>query len=86
MQKDKKIIVYNAIAKTIKRLRGNKSQYVLSGEYDIPQSVLSKLEQGTKDPQLTTLLKLAGAFDLSFPQFASELEKDLPENFTMLDD
>ena len=52
-------------------------------EYDIPSSVLSDLERGVKDPQLTTLFKLAGAFGLSISQFMKEMEKELPQNFSV---
>ena len=83
MQDVKKKIIYSAIAKTVKRLRGEKSQFMLGAEYDIPSSVLSDLERAVKDPQLTTLFKLAGAFGLSISDFMKELEKELPKNFTV---
>ena len=83
MQDVKKQIIYSAIARTVKRLRGSKSQFMLGAEYDIPSSVLSDLERGVKDPQLTTLFKLSGAFGLSISQFMKELEKELPQNFSV---
>ena len=86
MQDIKKKIIYSAIGKTVKRLRGAKSQFMLGAEYDIPSSVLSDLERGVKDPQLTTLFKIAGAFDLSISEFMEELEKELPENFSVDDE
>lgn len=86
MQEAKKKIIFNAIAKTVKRLRGKKSQFMLGAEFDIPSSVLSDLERSVKDPQLTTLFKLAGAFDLSISQFMEELEKELPENFSVCEE
>lgn len=86
MQGAKKKIILNAIAKTVKRLRGPKSQFMLGAEFDIPSSVLSDLERAVKDPQLTTLFKLAGAFGLSISQFMAELEKELPENFSVCDE
>jgi len=86
MQDLKKKIIFMAIAKTVKRLRGKKSQFMLGAEYDIPSSVLSDLERAVKDPQLTTLFKLAGAFGLSISAFMSELEKELPENFSVCEE
>ncbi len=83
MQDVKKKIIFEAIAKTIKRLRGNKSQFMLGAEYDIPSSVLSDLERAVKDPQLTTLFKLSEAFGLSISEFMQELEKELPKNFSV---
>lgn len=86
MQYAKKKIIFNAVAKTVKRLRGKKSQFMLGAEFDIPSSVLSDLERAVKDPQLTTLFKLASAFDMSISQFMQELEKDLPERFSVCDE
>lgn len=86
MQESKKQIVYNAIARTVKRLRGKKSQFILGAEYDIPSSVLSDLERAVKDPQLTTLLKLANAFGLTISEFMQEFEKELPEGFSICDE
>lgn len=74
------------MAKTVKRLRGKKSQFILGAEYDIPSSVISDIERSVKDPQLTTLFKLANAFGLSLSQFLKELEKELPKNFSVSDD
>lgn len=82
MLEAKKEIVKQAIARTVTRLRGNKSQFILGAEYDIPSSVLSDLERALKDPQLTTLLKLANAFGLSISEFMKEFEKELPQDFT----
>ena len=86
MQDNKKKIIFSAIAQTVKRLRGPKSQFMLGAEYDIPSSVLSDLERAVKDPQLTTLFKLAGAFNLSISEFMQELEKELPENFSVCEE
>jgi transcriptional regulator with XRE-family HTH domain len=86
MQDVKKKIIYCALAKTVKRLRGKKSQFILGAEYDIPSSVISDIERAVKDPQLTTLFKLATAFNLSVSEFLFEVEKELPQNFCLTDD
>lgn len=86
MQDSKKEIIFHAIAKTVKRLRGEKSQFILGAEYSIPSSVLSDIERAVKDPQLTTLFKLANSFGLSISGFMLELEKELPAGFTVDDD
>ena len=86
MQANKRNIILKAIAKTSKRLRGKKSQFMLGAEYDIPSSVISDLEREVKDPQLTTLIKLSAAFGLSISEFMQEFEKELPENFTPYDE
>ena len=83
MQECKKKIILDAIAKTVKRLRNGKSQYMLSAEYDIPYSVVNSIEKGIKDPQLTTLFKLANSFNLKTSEFIKELEKELPDKFSI---
>ena len=86
MQEDKRKIILKALSKTVKRLRGEKSQYRLGAEYDIPSSVISDIEREAKDPQLTTLFKLSAAFSIHISDFMLELEKELPENFSADDD
>ena len=86
MRDNKKKIILSALAKTIKRLRGSKSQKLLGDEFDIPSSVISDIEREVKDPQLTTVFKLASAFNLSVSEFMLELEKDLPKGFSVIDE
>ena len=86
MQKNKKEILLKALAKTIKELRGEKSQYILSGEYDIPQSVISYIEKGTKDPQLTTIFKISEAFNMFPDELMLKLRKNLPKDFKLTED
>lgn len=83
MQEGKKKIICASLAKTVKRLRGTKSQFILGAEYDIPSSVISDIERAVKDPQLTTLFKLSSAFGLTISQFMKELEKELPVGFSV---
>lgn len=86
MQAKKKTIILNAIAKTVKKLRGDKSQFMLGAEFDIASSIISDLERGVKDPQLTTLMKFACAFGLKISEFMAEFEKELPTDFLVCDE
>jgi len=86
MQEEKRKIILNAIARTVKRLRGDKSQFIFGAEYDIASSIISDIERGVKDPQLTTLMKLAAACGLSISEFMLEFEKELPAGFTIFDE
>lgn len=86
MQEEKRQLILNALATTSKKLRGSKSQFMLGAEYDIPSSVISDLERGVKDPQLTTLMKLSTAFGLKISEFMQEVEKELPRNFIPYDE
>ena len=82
---DKKKIILNALSKTVKDLRGSRSQFLFASENDISTSIISTIERGLKDPQLTTLIKLAEAFGMSFSDFAKEIEKNLPANFYLIE-
>ena len=57
-QEDKKKLIRSAAGKILKKLRGNKSLYVLSMDYEISRSLLNSLERFLKDPQVTTVFKL----------------------------
>ena len=84
LEENKKLIL-KALSETIKELRGNKSQFMLSSESDIPISILSTAERGIKDPQLTTIFRLAEAFDLSIVEFLEKVCKKLPKSFEIID-
>ncbi len=83
-QEDKKKIIRTAAGRILKRLRKNKSLYLLSMEYDISTSLLNSLERGLKDPQLTTIFKLAEALGVKASEFVKIIEDELPENFTLI--
>ncbi len=82
---DKKKIILIALAKTLKTLRGDKSQFIFSGENDISISIISTIERGLKDPQLTTLYKIAEALNIKLSDFIKEFEKNLPKDFSMIE-
>ncbi len=82
---EKKKLVITALAETIKELRGEKSQFIVASENDIPISILSTAERGIKDPQLTTIFKIAEAFDLSVVDFLAKVCEKLPAAFEMID-
>lgn len=82
---DKKKIILNSLANQLKLLRKDKSQFILASENDISVSIISTIERGLKDPQLTTFFKLAEALNLKPHQLMKLIEKDLPDNFTLID-
>ncbi len=84
-KKEKKQIVPNALAEVLKEKRGAKSQFVFSSENDISISIISSIERGLKDPQLTTVFKLAEALDIPCNEFISLLLKKLPKDFYLID-
>ena len=83
--RDKKKFVLKVLAKHSKRLRGEKSQFMLGSENDISCSILSTIERGLKDPQFTTLIKLAEAYNIKTWEFVKLIEEDFPEGFSLID-
>lgn len=82
---NKKQILLNALSETVKELRGEQSQFKFASENDIPISIISTLERGIKDPQYTTLYKLAEACSLSLDEFMKKVIDKLPKDFTYID-
>lgn len=82
-EKKKKIL--KILAKRTKELRGEKSQFMLCSENDISCSIISTIERAMKDPQLTTVFKLAEAFDMKASEFIKLIEDDLPKNFSLIE-
>ena len=82
--KNKKILL-NALAETMKELRGEKSQFILASENDISISIISQAERALKDPQLTTLFKLAEAYNIDLDVFMKTIIKKLPKGFSLIE-
>ena len=61
------------------RTETGKSLRMFSYEYDIPCATLSRIENGTREAQLTTLKKIAEGFNLSFSEFIHKVESSMPE-------
>jgi len=85
MQGDNKKLVLNALSTVMKELRGKKSQFIFASENDISISIISTAERGLKDPQLTTLFKLAEAYNISIVEFMQKVKEQLPEDFSMIE-
>ena len=81
--KNKKSILLMAIGKVIfeKRKEIGKGINKFSFEYDIGNGLLSRLENGTTDSQISTLWKIANAFGLKFSELIELVEKELPPDF-----
>ena len=82
IEANKKILL-TTIGKIVHQKRINLSKGInkFSFEYDIGNGLLSRLEKGNTDTQITTLWKLANAFNIKFSDLAIEIEKELPDNF-----
>lgn len=84
IEKIKKLIM-KILGENIQRLRGDKSQFILSSENDISCSIISTVERGLKDPQFTTLFKIAEALNIKTSELVKLVENELPKNFSMID-
>lgn len=84
---ERKKILLKAVGKVIHKEREklNKGINKFSFEYDIGNGLLSRLERGDTDTQISTLWKLANAFELKFSEIAKLIEQELPENFNFYD-
>lgn len=80
---DKKAILLKAIGRAVfkKRSEIKKGINKFSYEYDIGNGLLSRLENGKTDVKITTLYKIANAFEMKFTDFALLIEKELPKGF-----
>ena len=86
MQIDKKKkLIMKILGESIVRLRGDKSQFILASENDISSSIISTIERGLKDPQLTTFFKIAEALNLKPSELLQEIENQLPKDFSLID-
>lgn len=70
---------------SIVNLRGEKSQFMLASENDISCSIISMIERGLKDPQLTTFFKIAEALNIKPSELLREIENQLPKDFSLID-
>lgn len=84
IEKRKKLIM-KILGENIQKLRGDKSQFILSSENDISCSIISTVERGLKDPQFTTLFKIAEALNIKTSELVKLVENELPKNFSMID-
>ncbi len=79
--------VIKILAKIIKeeRLKQNKSQRLLADEFDIPKSMLSRLENGVNEPKLISLLSVCEALNIKLSDLIIKLEKELSDKFFLIE-
>ncbi|MBR1423976.1 helix-turn-helix transcriptional regulator [bacterium] len=76
----------NAIANIIRehRLKSKKSISLLSNEIGMTKSMWADLEKSIKDPQLSTLWRIAEGLEIPLSSIVKELEKSLGKNFSLI--
>lgn len=67
------------------RLQEKKSISLICDEIDMTKSMWADLERGVKDPQLSTILRIAEALNVPASVIINELENVLGKNFTFSD-
>ncbi len=86
MQNDKrKNLIMKTLGKNVRKLRGEKSQFLMASENDISISIISTVERGIKDPQLTTLFKIAEALNIKTSDLIKLVEEQLPKGFSLIE-
>ena len=86
MQNDKrKNLIMKTLGKNVKKLRGEKSQFLMASENDISISIISTVERRIKDPQLTTLFKIAEALNIKTSDLIKLVEEQLPKGFSLIE-
>ncbi len=83
-----KDLLLKIIGKIVKehRLKTKKGILLHSYEFDIPSSSLNLIERGIRDSQISTLWKIVNSFGITFGEFIDEVEQQLPQDFTLIDD
>jgi len=82
---EQKNLIKHALSKAVIKLRGNRSNFILGSENDISTSILSEIENCKKDPQLTTIFRLAEAFNITASEFVKMINDELPKNFYFIE-
>lgn len=82
-----KLELQQALADIVRAHRNeqNKSISRISAEIAMTKSMWNDLERGIKDPQLSTIWRIAEALDIPLEDLIKELKKKLGKNFTLID-
>ena len=76
---EKKEILKSILSKKIKKYReiSNKSISLICNEIDLSKSIWSDLEKGIKDPQFSTLWRIAEGLNIPLSEIVIEIEQEL---------
>lgn len=82
-----KQILQNKISEIIKRYRISKKKSIslISDEINMTKSMWADLEKSIKDPQLSTLWRIAEGLDIPLSRIIIELEEALGQDFSLTD-
>ena len=83
MQEIRKVF-QEKVAKVVKQSR-TKSITKSSDEIGMHKTIWATLEKGTKDPQLSTVWRIAEGLDMKPHELIKKIEDELGENFSFLE-
>lgn len=81
---EQKILLQKATAKVVKNLR-KKSITKSADEIGMGKSLWADLENGIKDPQFSTLWRIAEGLEIRPHQFVKMIEDELGANFSFIE-
>lgn len=87
-QNEKTTYLKKLLGETVKKLRKlktKKSLNTFAHEYSLDPGHISKMENGIIEIKFNTLWKIAEALELPLSELVKEIEKQLPEGFSLVD-
>lgn len=78
-------LILKAIGEVVKeiRLKQSKSQRLMSDEFSIPRSLLSRLENSINEPKIISIWSISEALGMKISDFFKLVEEKLPEEFSI---
>lgn len=85
--KQKRKILLEAVARTVKELREKtgKSITLISNELNVSKSIWSDVEMGKSDMQFTTFWRIAEALEIAPEDFINKIKTNAGENFSFIE-
>ena len=80
-------IIIEILGQIIKeeREKQGKSQRLLADEFEIPKSIISRIENGINEPKIISLFSICEALNIKLSYLIAALEKRLPQDFSLID-
>ena len=85
---EKTLQLINILGKVVKKLRQENTKTSLntfSYEYDLNPGNLSRIENGQIEAKITMLWRIAEALDIPLSELIKQVEKELDNDFSIID-
>lgn len=83
---DKNKRIRETLSLVFKELKKDKKISTIAYESELPRSVVYYINQAKKDPQLTTLWRLAEGFNMKPSKLLKLVEDKMPEGWTIFEE